>query len=461
MRSTGLIAACAAVLAMTLMAVVQTTLVGRVSAGVIATVTALGGMAGIAATAGLPRRGEIAALGRNGTIAAALSGAAGLAVAPILVMANRHTDAPSAGEVIFFTTAAWALVTVLAGVAFSRPRGAGVLLVSAVTATVAVALLVASWEFPSSFSPFVKFPRQDAALLLAGAGWAAFSVGLARVPATSRRAAAWVGATAALAVAVVAALSAPATIASSFVSTGTSLALYAVSAGVLVAGWFSVVGRFGAVRAGATLFLPPVLITVVSAAVGDAMGGQPMLLGRALAASALAVVAVAVLVVPTRGATARGWHRTALFGGALTLALAVAGLAVDTVWASVATLANSGADAYSAAWSLAGWESGGGWLAFCAAVALLAAARETWRPVVVGLASAMAYPVLRAVPLHTWTTWMPARVQQDFGTEYARLTFEAMPAAVQAGAVIAAALGLAAVGALRAGSSRRAEKEER
>jgi hypothetical protein len=36
------------------------------------------------------------------------------------------------------------------------------------------------------------------------------------------------------------------------------------------------------------------------------------------------------------------------------------------------------------------------------------------------------YPFVAATPLRTATRWIPADVQQSYGTEYARLTFEAL-----------------------------------
>lgn len=461
MRFNGLIAVSAVVLGATVMALVQTTLVGSASAGAIAAATVLGALGGIAVVFGLPGRAEFAALGKGARVCAAVCGAAGLAAAPMLVMANRHTDAPSASEVLFFTTAAWGLIAVVASVIAGRPKDYAFQLAAAATALVATAALVASWEYPSSFSPFVKFPREELAMLLGGAGWAAFSLALVRSPEASRRAVAWVGVTAALAVSVVAALSGPGEPVSALGAVAFPLALYAAAAGVLVAGWCSVVTRWDVTRAGALLFLPPLVITAASAMAGSAAGGQPMLLGRVLAASVLAAVAVAALSVPAPPASTWPWRRSALAAAAVALALAAAGLASETVKAAVAAHASAGAAAYQATWVLAGWEAAGGWIALVAAALLLAVAFETRRPVAVGLAAVLSFPVLRAVPLHTWTTWLPARVQQDFGTEYARLTFEAMPAIVQAAAVIVAGLGLVAVGAARAAGSRRATKEER
>ena len=59
--------------------------------------------------------------------------------------------------------------------------------------------------------------------------------------------------------------------------------------------------------------------------------------------------------------------------------------------------------------------------------------------------AAHAEQFLADTPLHTWTRWIPAEVQHAYGTEYARLTFEAAPSAVRlaaAGFALAACIAL-------------------
>ena len=58
--------------------------------------------------------------------------------------------------------------------------------------------------------------------------------------------------------------------------------------------------------------------------------------------------------------------------------------------------------------------------------------------VVAGLA---AYPLVVATPLRTWNRWIPAEIQQAYGTEYARLSIVATPGVFH---LASAALALAA-----------------
>ena len=49
-------------------------------------------------------------------------------------------------------------------------------MISAAIGLFGAAAVLANWERPSSFSPFVRYPTEDVAMLVAGAAWAAFSV---------------------------------------------------------------------------------------------------------------------------------------------------------------------------------------------------------------------------------------------------------------------------------------------
>jgi hypothetical protein len=55
-------------------------------------------------------------------------------------------------------------------------------------------------------------------------------------------------------------------------------------------------------------------------------------------------------------------------------------------------------------------------------------------------------PLLAATTLHTWNSWIPAEIQQTYGTEYARLSVSAIVDPVRVAAMALAALSAGAVG---------------
>jgi hypothetical protein len=111
------------------------------------------------------------------------------------------------------------------------------------------------------------------------------------------------------------------------------------------------------------------------------------------------------------------------------------------------TLANG--RAYRVEWSMLGLESAAGWLPPLAALLLLTASysalrewgarRVVWVSVA-ALAVLAMYSSLVNTPLRTWNRWIPAEVQQEYGTEYARLAMVAINEPVRTAAVILAAL---------------------
>jgi len=107
--------------------------------------------------------------------------------------------------------------------------------------------------------------------------------------------------------------------------------------------------------------------------------------------------------------------------------LALASLALPALQAR----AEGGMTGYfQATWSMFGFESAAGWLPVVAgllAVAAVIVAREggglvAWVPSAVSsLVCVAAYVPLMGTTLHTWNRWVPADVQQTYGTEYSRL----------------------------------------
>jgi hypothetical protein len=116
-------------------------------------------------------------------------------------------------------------------------------------------------------------------------------------------------------------------------------------------------------------------------------------------------------------------------------------------------------ETFRAEWTMLGFESAAGWMPVAASLLALTAAiaasrgaaTRAWVSAAAAvLACALALPLLAATTLHTWNQWIPAAVQQTYGTEYARFSVSAILDPVRVGAmalsvVSAGVLGLAAV----------------
>lgn len=442
------------------------------SPAALAAIAAIGAFVGVLIAVGLPSE---PAGGVREWLPAVLAGAAGLAVAPWLVMANRYTDAPPGSEVMFLTTSAWGAMLALALAALSRERvsrAGGALLALAGAAT-----LVANWERPSSFSLFVRFVREEALMLLAGVLWTALVLVLLRAArrgslGTAALAAALGGLGGAGVLAALAA-SAGAVAAPDFTAPG--------AWGFGIATAFAVAGMLVALRsgsaggvAGAYLLAPAAvsLLLVVEQFVGP-LGPQPFVVAPALAA----IVCMAAGVALTSAWAARGpsgaYAESALeasraaggtaqrrsralthagrVAGSIAVAAALADLATPAMTATVEGLRADGA-AYRASFSLFGWEVAGPWLALGIAVAALGVAlvRSSARPAVRAacaiVAAAAAWWVAASTPLRTLTSFIPSDVQVDYGSEFARISFASGSVTLGwvaiGGALLAVALGL-------------------
>jgi hypothetical protein len=119
---------------------------------------------------------------------------------------------------------------------------------------------------------------------------------------------------------------------------------------------------------------------------------------------------------------------------------------------------------FSVSWFQSGAESASGWLAVAAAGLAWAALESAWRRrrVVVTYAVAAASCVcaaatlpLASTTLHTWQSWVPADVQQAYGTEYAQFAVTAVNDPVRlvlVGASVAVAVYAAVLAARGAGA---------
>jgi len=155
-------------------------------------------------------------------------------------------------------------------------------------------------------------------------------------------------------------------------------------------------------------------------------------------------------------------HLLLKVGAACALAASLVGAVSLSLpaFASIVDGLLSNGEVFRASWTMAGAESAAGWLPLLVGLLALSAAwsgltgpaREApLRPVLVGLIGVAAYPVLVSTPLATWNRWIPADVQQAYGTEYARLVMHPVSDPIR---LVALALACAACLALALSSGR-------
>ncbi|MBI5231484.1 MAG: hypothetical protein HY876_04880, partial [Coriobacteriales bacterium] len=286
----------------------------------------------VLALAGLPSPARVRKAERSDVISASLGGVLVFAGAPLLVLVCRLTDAPSGSESLFFTTAVWSVLAVAASRAVFRDtswtQAAGSLL-----ALLGAAAVVANWERPSSFSPFVKFPLLEAGMVAAGVLFAAGSVLLYRASRSSgTRVTMSVAWTSALVVSL-----------GAVVVTGNTGAFFTVpnfvlpqillavlSTAAFGVAWIFALDRVGVARASAGLFVPTLVLMGVAATEGvtHAYGANPIQWPAALAGAGTLVLGAIVLYAfaPARSesATCSVWDRTSIAIGGIGITLGVA-----------------------------------------------------------------------------------------------------------------------------------------
>ncbi len=371
-----------------------------------------------------------------------LIGGIALFASVYLVSANRYSDAPSGSEVVFMTSAAWGMLLVAGGFLDRKDRPAASQLWGALLALVGAAAVLASWERPSSFSPFVKFPVEEAFMLLAGVAWAMWSrLDHSRREESTSPHAGWIAPGVFLLCAAAAVALAPdARAAFESVPIGPLVAAGGVF-GVLVVSWRRTTEDWGVTRAASLFFVIPAVLsalTFVESVVG-VRGPRPLVAAPVLWGALVAVCGALVVGSATRENLERpsgsgqgirdAWSTIALAGGLAGLALAMLSLVSPALEAAAAGELADGS-AFAVTWSLYGWETAGAWLAFAVALAPLVISRAVRRGATMALAavavaSALAYPALASIPLTTLNRWIPAEVQQDYGTEYASISFGA------------------------------------
>ncbi|MDZ4169962.1 MAG: hypothetical protein U1E26_09970 [Coriobacteriia bacterium] len=410
----------------------------------------VGALAFALALAGVRRTFALLRRGGADVYAALAGGAAAFAVAPLLVLSQRASDAPPGTEVLLFTTSAWALIACVAVYAV-RPRPRSSIGFSASLLGLFGGLVIlANWERPSSLSPFVRFPEQHLIMLVAGVIFAAGAYALwgasRRLTATQTAALATV---AAAFVALIAAIPAAPSAMGALPRTWSALLVLGVFGALLAIGWIHLAASTGLVGASGSLLLVPATLTGLSilerslSVYGpDPIQWEPVLAGIALSVGAVSAQWLTLespaTVTPVR-ALARSWPvRVA--------AVATLGLAAASAVTPGITVVVAGAfgEEYRAAWVMPGIEVAVGWLAIgvaaLATTALLDAAAGRRRSAIVAGALAvcapLVYPMIANTPLRTATKWIPADVSQTLGTEYARITFAAVLDPVRVASIV-------------------------
>lgn len=383
----------------------------------------------------------------------ALGGVLAFVGAPLLALSQRATDAPTGSESLLFSVVIWGVLLAIAGSASwgrtGLPRfmpGSPVSIAAALAALAGSMTVLACWERPSSFSPFVKYPRQESIMLGAGA---LFVLGVLLVTRDIRR----VGFRRTVSIA---------TVAASFVSLllllpgftgvwsvmtgphGGQLLLAGAANALFIHGVISLAARGSSASAGAAMACTPAamtMIAVIERHVG-VLGPSPFVLDGVVAGSLVSVTAMAVTFAidhihdggpdardedielsPRTGIT----RRTGISLIAALIAVCVMAVAPGVV----AEVRGYLGEPFEARWTLPGYKSAIGWLMMASIVSLLSivvssrsssAVRSGGALLALGCAAASLF--VADVPFQTWTRWIPADIQQVYGTEYATITFQ-------------------------------------
>ncbi len=388
---------------------------------------------------------------RRQAVLAAAAGGAAFALAPYVVLTQRASDAPPGSETVFFTTAAWGAVCVLVTLAAGRARTSYTAAAGAVLAVAGAASLLASWEFPSSFSPFVRFPKQAVLMMLAGTLFAVGSTVLSHISRRlGYRETAALASFGAVVFAAVAALTDLGGLDVPFGRLWPVLLAAAAAQAVMALSWIDLVGRAGVARAASSLLITPAALTTFQLAerLTIVRGPDPVNWRSAGAGIALSILgALAVwLVGDTEAREGESvLDKRYVWVGLSTALFCVATFALPAVRAEVTGVFG---ETYHALWSMPGIESAAGWLVGAVGLIIAAAVLDAQAGrgyaalagTLVATAASVAYPFLAGMPLRTATRWIPADVQQTYGTEYAHLTFDAIHDPVRILALVAGAV---------------------
>lgn len=449
--------------------VVSTLLIGEAPDAVIMASSLLVALAFVSAFVGTPVRERVRTADRPQLVLAAVAGVLAWYATPAITLSQRATDAPSGTETLFFMTAGALLSAVVVSSFFADERPTLTQVAGALTAVLGAAALLGNWERPSSFSPFLKFPVQEGIMLIAGVVLAlGLIAGRRSASVLGLRSTLWLGIAAATCVAVVASIPDVAAALGDVARLWPQLMLTGVALSTLATGLSGLVQPRGVVRGTMWLLLTPIAMTTLTVVerITGAYGPVPIVWAGASGGVVLSIVGLAIVDTArsVRRSDGTGMSDTAalapflpaprprallavIAAASVALATAVVALFLPAFIAVVVGTTEAGS-AYSARWAYSGAESAVGWLALCVAFIGLAVAVEINRRIAIraalvalaaGFVSALSYPLVLATPLHTWTRWIPAEIQQAYGTEYARLTFTVAPSMPRLASVVLAA----------------------
>lgn len=432
-------------------------LAGRLPAPPFVAVLTLGALAAALLVTPAPLT-RIRSLSRVAAAAASVGGALAVFGAPALVAGLRMSDAPAGSIVVFLLSGGWAAATALGGVALAvrarRAMEASWTVAGALLALAGSAGVVACWERPSSFSPFVRFPVQEAGMLLGGILLICGGLLLVRVARRSDGSAALICATAAAAVLALVWWGA-----TDFASGWVRLAeqplvvcAAALAWGLVSVNWVEVLRHDGPPVAAACVAVTPLLLSglsLVERLVGVA-GPQPLVVSGVIAGSLVVLAGCAAFLHASHAGAAVGMRWLVLVGD-VPLVLAAIALALPAIAVSVVVTVTGGR--FTGAWSLTGAESLLGWCAVALTALVLIAARDASPgvPSLAALAALVALPWLADVPTHVWSAALAPEIQQYYGTEYGTITFTALADAPLIAAVVLGAGVLLVIMALRRG----------
>jgi hypothetical protein len=438
-------------------------LAGRLDAAGLAAALAVGALVATAFSARHPLR-SMRALPRATTAAACAGGLLCFFAPPAVLAAVRMSDAPAGSVVVFWTAGGWAALGALsvAGPAlWRRHRSRAALAIAGAAAVLAgVAGVVADWERPSSFSPLVRFPLQELAILGAGALFVAGGLLLVRAGRDGRLSGVLLCAAATAVVAAVAwlATAGPSQGLRSIMELPVQVVIAATAWGAVCVAWPTALKRAGMAPASGMLAAAPVLLSGlvwVEQAVGVA-GPQPLVAGGVTAGALVLASGVLALIDAGRDdGPATPPRGVAPWLAVVPVLLALAALALPAIRADVTVAGAVGS--FSGAWMMTGVESIAGLSALALALVLVAAAaarRSRWLPLL-GMAACAAWPWLLAVPTHVLNTWLAPGIQSYYGTEYGSIVFTSVPNALMLLAVGCTGAGFVVVLLARSGILRR------
>lgn len=118
---------------------------------------------------------KIPKVNKSDWIKIVLAALVGVTLAQYFIVARRFTDAPPGTDVIFILNLSPLFMLFLAGMFYFEelnfPKVIGM-----ITSTLGMVVILANWELPSTFSPFVRYFQEEKFLLAAAFCWAVFSI---------------------------------------------------------------------------------------------------------------------------------------------------------------------------------------------------------------------------------------------------------------------------------------------